>query len=332
MKFSTQLHHCCDLKTARELIENGAGINTRVDGKTPLHTVSNPDVVQLLIDEGADVHARDSEGNTPLHLAQNEQVIRLLLSAGADVKARNLRNETPLHLAVRRKENELACARVLICEGADACVCDEAGHSVLYDVLIRSAVFCDHFEHYRLKIDLANQIILHGAEISNELGAVRFSEIQEIAGCLSAVRYEVRDDGHRAFEIMFALDGQCFGIFQYQCIENIELLMTSEYFLGHISQELTQCMMKKDNKSSLGYISGIYIHPDYRRRGLFGPMMKAGMSMMPSFARTIIRAFPEEGETYQERLLRLYERCGFVPVYCSEDHAVIMEYRRETQD
>ena len=59
--------------------------------------------MELLIDRGADVGARDKHGKTPLHEAarysKTPAVAALLIDRGADVGARNKYGETPLHEA-----------------------------------------------------------------------------------------------------------------------------------------------------------------------------------------------------------------------------------------
>lgn len=79
-------------------------------GRTPLHYVAlkgkNPELIQYLIDKGADVDAKDNDGNTPLHLAakeQNKEAVVALVKPYqnlSSVQLTNLQGNTPLHLAV----------------------------------------------------------------------------------------------------------------------------------------------------------------------------------------------------------------------------------------
>lgn len=74
--------------------------------KTALHYAavesSDPAVVQVLVEAGADLEARDSAGSTAIHYAaqnQNDEIIRALIEAGADITATQEGGATPLHLA-----------------------------------------------------------------------------------------------------------------------------------------------------------------------------------------------------------------------------------------
>ena len=79
---------------------------------TPLHEVAlknHTSVIQLLLDRGADINARDAENQTALHKAawnNCTSAMRLLLDRGADPNARNLANQTPLDLARWRNHQE----------------------------------------------------------------------------------------------------------------------------------------------------------------------------------------------------------------------------------
>jgi ankyrin repeat protein len=68
----------------------GARMSRNEHRRTPLHhavVVNRPDMVRLLLDLGADVHARDAAGNTPLTLAAlgvvDAAVLTMLEQAGA---------------------------------------------------------------------------------------------------------------------------------------------------------------------------------------------------------------------------------------------------------
>lgn len=79
------------------------------------------DIVELLIEKGADVQAPDNDGWTPLMPASSEghvEVVRILLEKEEDVHASNNSGSTPLILA--SSENHLHVARMLFEKGAEA--------------------------------------------------------------------------------------------------------------------------------------------------------------------------------------------------------------------
>lgn len=92
------------VEVVRTLIDNGANVNARdVFGRTPLHlAVSHPRVIALLLEAGANVDARDSLSNTPLHRAvPSIESVDALIRAGADVRAENTSGNSPLDIAMR---------------------------------------------------------------------------------------------------------------------------------------------------------------------------------------------------------------------------------------
>jgi ankyrin repeat protein len=93
---------------AAKLIENGADLNAKDDyGYTPLHRAAfggNQEIVSLLILKlGNNLNVGDDYGSTPLLLAvfnQHENIVSLLLEAGANPNIKNFIEEGPLGTAL----------------------------------------------------------------------------------------------------------------------------------------------------------------------------------------------------------------------------------------
>ncbi len=91
----------CPDEVARWLVEQGADVEARdTYGRTPLHSraASWQGRVETLLALGADVHAKDKEGDTPLHKAAKAarvEAVRRLLVHGARADALNDANLTP---------------------------------------------------------------------------------------------------------------------------------------------------------------------------------------------------------------------------------------------
>ena len=80
----------------------------------------NLEATKALIDQGADVNAKDGYGVTPLHHAAGENLAgigKMLVEAGADVNIRDESGHTPLHYATR--ERSAVIVGVLLELGAD---------------------------------------------------------------------------------------------------------------------------------------------------------------------------------------------------------------------
>ncbi|GAB3513170.1 ankyrin repeat domain-containing protein [Pseudoxanthomonas daejeonensis] len=101
------IHHAVmmgNLDNCRSLLAAGADARSvESDGYTPLHWVAHAptnrkELVDLLVRQGADIHAQDERGNTPLHNAarhSNGEVAQALLAHGADMEALNQKGEAP---------------------------------------------------------------------------------------------------------------------------------------------------------------------------------------------------------------------------------------------
>ncbi len=100
--------------TIRELIAQGVNVNTVRDGFSPLMTAAaagNVDVARVLLEAGANVNEKDDDGNTAFHRAASYQpgsaMIELLLQSGVDVDAKNRFGKTALALAEEQGHREV---------------------------------------------------------------------------------------------------------------------------------------------------------------------------------------------------------------------------------
>ncbi|NWW47940.1 TNKS2 protein, partial [Pedionomus torquatus] len=90
------------------------------------------DVVEYLLQSGANVHARDDGGLIPLHNAcsfGHAEVVNLLLRHGADPNARDNWNYTPLHEAAIKGKTDVCI--VLLQHGAEPTIRNTDGRTAL---------------------------------------------------------------------------------------------------------------------------------------------------------------------------------------------------------
>jgi ankyrin repeat protein len=119
----TPLHYtasCGRLQAARMLIEHNADIHILAEyGMSPLHVAAihwikrdQDDIMEVLLDHGADPNARDNDNATPLHYSSwwkthgswgTVEGTRLLLKHGAIIDAKDNEGRTPLQLALEHK-------------------------------------------------------------------------------------------------------------------------------------------------------------------------------------------------------------------------------------
>lgn len=101
---------------AQKLIDRGAQVNRL--GWTPLHYAaakSNDEMVKFLLGKDAMPNAPSPDGTSPLMMAAqaervNPQVVQLLINAGADPLARNLKGDDAVDVARQKGNTDLAAA------------------------------------------------------------------------------------------------------------------------------------------------------------------------------------------------------------------------------
>ena len=127
-------------------------------GNTILHNAAgyttNPTVVLLLLEAGADPNARNDDGLTPLHRGagnSNPVVIAHLLTAGGDPNAMDNNGYTPLHYAAARSGNARAISR-LLSAGADPQLESNDGRTPLHSAL-----------RYAAEQDVVSELVEAGA-------------------------------------------------------------------------------------------------------------------------------------------------------------------------
>jgi ankyrin repeat protein len=88
-------------KAVELLLVKGADVNKNFSGITPLHVAAARgllDIMYLLVDQGAEVNAKDNRGNTPLHyavFAGHQPQVAWLLDHGANPGIANRDGHTP---------------------------------------------------------------------------------------------------------------------------------------------------------------------------------------------------------------------------------------------
>ncbi|XP_071787020.1 ankyrin repeat domain-containing protein 61-like [Asterias amurensis] len=94
-----------EIDVAKCLLSNSADANCRdQQGNTPLHHSAahgSVDIIQLLLDYGGNIHAKNDRLFEPFHRAcsagRDPAILTFLIKNGADMDALNITNDTPLH-------------------------------------------------------------------------------------------------------------------------------------------------------------------------------------------------------------------------------------------
>lgn len=107
----TPLHGACEkglMEIARSFIKYGADLKAAYQlGMRPIHSAvycQKPELVALLLENGADIETTTAQLGTPLHLSCASEdmppsIVQYLVTAGANLEVRDFKNCTPLALA-----------------------------------------------------------------------------------------------------------------------------------------------------------------------------------------------------------------------------------------
>ncbi|KAI8373318.1 ankyrin repeat-containing domain protein [Blakeslea trispora] len=96
----------------RELVEEGQSVDSHDEfGYTAMHAAvsyNQYEIVEYLIEKGANVNIEDAEKDTPLYVAETVKMAQLLLDHGADPKHTNEEGYTPAMTALEEGWEEVA--------------------------------------------------------------------------------------------------------------------------------------------------------------------------------------------------------------------------------
>ena len=248
-----------DEPAVRSMLDGGADPNAaQGDGLSALHMAAqagNLQIVELLLDAQADVHAKTRIGDyTPLHLAAGAVeagVVTRLIEAGADVAATtSSTGVTPLHLAAKALEGE-DVVRILIAEGAPVNALESAsGQTALM------------FAAANGRVAAVRALLEAGADPSiqtEEVDLLRRTVVdREAQNRLSEALQEMRGDGERTLsfeEEQAAIAKQREFLLDEQAVAEVlegftpsQLDGTGRYYIGgpeFVSRPTTQTLVGK---------------------------------------------------------------------------------------
>ncbi len=189
-----QIAVCKDnLNMIQLLLDRGAEINaTNDNGSTALHYAvanGNRNTIETLLVKGADIHAKDLKGQTPLfyiylnhQTEQNQKILETLLKNKADINARDLEEKTPLFCTIEGTDKRLA--DLLIKNNADVNAVDKNGTTPLIHTVLRGL----------LSQSILGMLDTHWEQFAEQLlkqGADPNLQFKETSGTLTKPRHSL---------------------------------------------------------------------------------------------------------------------------------------------
>ncbi|AKH19183.1 ankyrin repeat domain-containing protein [Sedimenticola thiotaurini] len=229
-----------DIDRVRSILDAGINMEEKnSDGDTPLLTCCTyrplAEVMALLIDQGADINARNAKGESALSIAvgkKNGPVIDILLKHNAEVNVISDDGQTPLFRAAYK--NLVEYAKEMLRRGADPNLNPrnpEDGTSLLWaagtgDLELVEMLLCHGAEinapgvlHSTIKhIHIMEYLIREGADVnkkgawgSTALHMAAYKCEKEVVELLtnSGADIQIKDDKEGQTPYEWALDGEC---------------------------------------------------------------------------------------------------------------------------
>ncbi|WP_340024001.1 ankyrin repeat domain-containing protein [Paenibacillus sp. FSL K6-1096] len=124
------------------------------------------ELVRWLVEQGADINARDSYQRTPLHSQAGTWSgnLSLLLDLGAELEALDYQAETPLHAAA--SAYQVSAVRELLARGANVHAENQRGYTPLAKALLQ----CRNIDIVQMA-DISELLLAAGAEVTPEMKA-----------------------------------------------------------------------------------------------------------------------------------------------------------------
>ena len=131
-----------DLETINTLLENDADVNKpyNANGYTPFmfacREFYEPEVIELFLKHGGDVHSRNISGETPFMISakkrSNPATLSTLLSAGSDINSQDNSGNTAFINIIKHPQAlmRLGLLEFLIKNGADLDIANKDGKTV----------------------------------------------------------------------------------------------------------------------------------------------------------------------------------------------------------
>ncbi|GFU97771.1 putative ankyrin repeat protein FPV162 [Trichonephila clavipes] len=190
----------------KELLLIGANVNMRSTylNSTPLNLATNlPDcnveIVNLLLEHGADIDTLNKYYDTPLihairHFTENMDLIKTLLEAGASINGANLKGETPLITAMKNPRCTVELFRKLLRYKADVNFKDKRNCTPLH-----YAVRCLKDNRFKIVKELIKlDCDIHATDYSGQTPlyfAIKYTKNKvNLDFCKCLIRYAVLQD------------------------------------------------------------------------------------------------------------------------------------------